>query len=254
MAQAETTFKTPFGRASLSGAPAARWHHCFRTLTLLLCMLHCHAAAGEAPGADPDDLRDRLRFIERSLDDNRDAVHLWQTGWSLVYGTAAAGYLGLAIDSDASDDRVLHLVGALRAASAYALLQRRPHPGREGAAPLRRTRFDSDDDRLAAAEALFAASARRAASRARPARHLRNIAINTGFGLLVWAFGDSDDVLPFTLMGIAGGEAVLLSLPSGSRSDYHAYRRRFASDARPTAGWRLVAVPGGIGFRAPVAF
>jgi hypothetical protein len=217
-------------------------------------MLSFHAAADEAPGPPPDDVNDRLRFIERSLDENRDAVRLWQNGWSLIYGTAAAGYLGLAIDSDASDDRALHLAGALRAASAYALLQRRPHPGRDGAEPLRNTELYSDESRLAAAEALFAASARRAASRGRPARHLRNIALNAGFGALVWAFGDSDDVLPFTLMGIAGGEAVLLSLPSGSQSDYQAFRRRFASDARPTAGWRLVAVPGGIGFRVPVAF
>jgi hypothetical protein len=234
-------------RADAGGLPR-------RLLSASVCLLSFHAAADEAPGPPPGDVDDRLRFIERSLDENRDAVRLWQTGWSLVYGTAAAGYLGLAIDADASDDRALHLVGALRAASAYALLQRRPHPGRDGAEPLRDTEFSSDESRLAATEALFAASARRAASRGRPARHLRNVALNAGFGLLVWAFGDSDDVLPFTLMGIAGGEAVLLSLPSGSRSDYEAYGRRHASAARDRRRWRLVAVPGGIGFRAPVPF
>ena len=70
--------------------------------------------------------------------------------------------------------------------------------------------------------------------------------------MLVWAFGDSDDVLPFTLMGIAGGEAVLLTLPRGSLSDYERYRGRSTSAGRRP--WRLVAVPGGIAIEAPVPF
>jgi hypothetical protein len=211
-------------------------------------------ATSAAEAADPraDEIMQRIEAIERSLDDNRDAVSLWQDGWSLVYGSATAGYLGLAIDADDGDERALHLIGALRAASAYTLLQIRPHPGRYGADPLREGEFDDPQARLAAAEALLAASARRAASRLRPARHLRNLALNAGFGLLVWAFGDSDDVLPFTLMGIAGGEAVLLTLPRESLSDYERYRgRRASAGSRP---WRLVAVPGGIAFEAPVPF
>lgn len=227
-------------------------------LVLGLYLIGWSITAGAEPPVPPTpnlsaiQLSERIDFIERSLDANRDAVSLWQNGWSVIYGSATAGYLGLAVDSDDSDDRALHLAGALRAASAYTLLQLRPHPGRYGADPLRNAEFDTEDARLDAAEALFAASARRAASRGRPARHLRNVAMNLGFGMLVWAFGDSDDVLPFTLMGIAGGEAVLLTLPKGSVTDYDAYRSRHASTSKRP--WRLVAIPGGLAFEAPLPF
>jgi hypothetical protein len=154
---------------------------------------------------------------------------------------ATAGYLGMAIDADDNDDQVLHLIGALRAASAYTLLQRRPHPGRQG-------------DRLRAAEALLEDSARRASERVRPGRHLRNVLLSSGFGALVWAFGDSGDALPFTLLGIAGGEAVLLSLPGGPLRDYEAYRNRYAAAGIRRPAWQLVAVPGGIGIEFPLGF
>lgn len=160
----------------------------------------------------------------------------------------------MAIDADDNDDQVLHLIGALRAASAYTLLQRRPHPGRQGATPLRAASGQTPEDRLRAAEALLEDSARRASERVRPGRHLRNVLLNSGFGALVWAFGDSGDALPFTLLGIAGGEAVLLSLPGGPLRDYEAYRNRYAAAGIRRPAWQLVAVPGGIGIEFPLGF
>jgi len=188
----------------------------------------------------------RLQYLERSLDSSRDSVRLWQDGWTAVYGTAAITYAALAIDTDDSDERVLHALGSLRAVLATTLLTVRPHPGRKGADPVREMAGPSLDQRLARAEKLLQESSRRTRSKRRPARHLRNLIVNLGFGGLVWALGNKDDALPFTLLGIAGGEAVLLSLPEQPQRDLAGYRKRFAGDGTADGRWRLVPRPGGL--------
>ncbi len=203
------------------------------------------------PGAQvvADEIYDeKLAFIEGRLDASRDAVEFWQNGWTTVYGAATVAYTAMALDADNDDDRALNTIGALRAATATGLLMLRPHPGARGADPVRAIPGTSPKDRLAIAEATLRDSARRTASKRRPARHLRNIVVNLAFGGLVWAFGDSGDVLPFTLMGIAGGEAVLLSLPEHPRRDLRDYERRFIKRALGR-NLQLVPRPGGIELR-----
>ena len=65
------------------------------------------------------------------------------------------------------------------------------------------------------------------------------------FGGLILAFGDADDALVSTLMGIAGGEAVLLSSPQGPVSDLAGYRTRFASRGGSGLSWHLAPWRGG---------
>ena len=208
------------------------------SLALILCLI---SAASEA-----SDIKSRLDFLESRLDSSRGSVSLWQDGWTAVYGMAAVTYVGLALDTDDSDKRTLHSVGALRAAVATALLTVRPHPGRRGADPVRALGEAPLAQRLAAAERLLEESAKRTMSKRRPARHLRNVLVNLGFGGLVWALGDKDDALPFTLMGIAGGEALLLSLPEAPRRDLQAYRSRFGSRSARAGSWRLIPHAGGV--------
>lgn len=195
-----------------------------------------------------DNYAERADFIEERLDASRGAVSLWQNGWTAVYGSAAVAYTAMALDADNDDDRALHYIGALRAATASGLLMLRPHPGAQGADPVRARPGVTSQSRLVIAETLLRDSARRTSSKRRPARHLRNVVVNLAFGGLLWALGDSDDVLPFTLMGIAGGEAVLLSLPEQPRRDLHDYERRFK---RGPLGrnLRFVPRPGGIELR-----
>jgi hypothetical protein len=202
--------------------------------------------AAQAVAGEPSD--DKLAFIEARLDASRDAAGLWQNGWTAVYGSAAVAYTAMALDADNDDDRALNTIGALRAATATGLLMLRPHPGARGADPVRAVPGTNPQDRLAIAEAILRDSARRTSSKRRPARHLRNIVVNLAFGGLVWAFGDSGDVLPFTLMGIAGGEAVLLSLPEQPRRDLRDYERRFTKRALGR-NLQFLSRPGGIQFR-----
>lgn len=210
-----------------------------RCLALLLTCLF----TGPAWTADTDD---RLAFIESSLDENQRSVRLWQEGWSTVYTAAAIGYAGMALDANDRDERTVRALGAVRAALAATLLNLRPHPGAAGAEPIRRLGDDSPGDRLAEAERILEASAWRTDSKRRPARHLRNLLVNAGFGAAVWALGDRDDALPFTLMGIAGGEALLLTLPEQPRRDLAEYRQRFGAAGTIARSMTVIPMPGGI--------
>jgi hypothetical protein len=212
-----------------------------RALAILLAI-----TAGWPAFATEDQEARRLEHLEHALDGSRNSVRLWQEGWTTVYGMAAITYAGMALDTEDSDEKVLNGLGSARALLAATLLTLRPHPGRDGADPVRAMQDTSPDRKLAAAERLLRDSVRRTESKRRPGRHLRNILINLGFGGLVWALGEKDDALPFTLMGIAGGEAVLLTLPEQPRRDLQEYRSRYGTRGNDKRAWRFVPQPGGI--------
>jgi hypothetical protein len=204
------------------------------------------ALSGRVTQAGDVDSVERISFIESRLDDGRKVASRWQTGWASVYVGVAAVQGGMALASDNNDDQVVNAVGALRAMAALTLIRLRPDPGRYGADPIRSTGAEGSAGRLQAAEDLLQRSAHHAAQRNSPRRHLLNVGINTFFGGLVWAFGDSNDAIQSTLLGIAGGEAALLTRsrqPLRNRDDY---RSKFAS----RVAWQIVPVAGGIGFQA----
>ena len=211
-----------------------------RTLPVLILLLAI------VPAASASDDQGRLAYLESRLDASRHAIDLWQDGWTAVYTAAAVGYTALAIDTDNHDRRTLRVLGATRAAMAATLLTLRPHPGREGADPVRALPAPTGAERVAAAERILQDSANRTESKRRPGRHLRNILVNAGFGALVWVLGDSSDALPFTLLGIAGGEALLLTMPEQPRRDLADYRRRIGAAPASKRSWSVVPVPGGI--------
>lgn len=211
-----------------------------RILAILAALL---AISNTAWGGEE---RERLAYLEDRLDASRDDIRLWQDGWTAVYTTAAIAYAALAMDTRNSDDRTARTLGAVRAAVAASLLTARPHPGRLGADRVRALREATVQERLAVAEEVLRDSARRTDSKRRPGRHLRNMLVNVGFGALVWALGDRSDALPFTLMGIAGGEALLLTLPEQPRRDLAEYRQRFGPSRPESRSWQIVPVPGGV--------
>jgi hypothetical protein len=190
----------------------------------------------------------RLEFLEARLDAGRDRAALWQNGWSAVYAAVALGQGAYALTRDSTDEQVVNGVGALRAATAFTLLQLRPHPGRQGAAPVRAMTGADDAARLDLAEALLTRSARRAEERFSPRRHLINIGMNLGFGAMICAFGDCSDAPLSILLGIAGGEAALWSLPTRPARDLRDYRRRFGQDSGRVS-WQVLPTPGGLAIR-----
>lgn len=199
-----------------------------------------------APSARGAETEERLAYLESRLDASRDAIHVWQDGWTTVYTGAAFAYAALALDAGNGDDRTVRALGAVRAALAATLLTARPHPGRFGAERIREMGGATARDQLAAAERTLVESARRASTMRSPARHLRNVLVNAGFGALVWVTGDKSDALPFALMGIAGGEALLWTSPQQPRRDLAEYKRKFSAGERLADRWDLAVVPGGI--------
>jgi len=202
-----------------------------------------------AESATDPGLSARLQFLEARLDAGRDRAALWQNGWSAVYAAVALGQGAYAVTRDSSDEQVSNGVGALRAVTAFTLLQLRPHPGRKGAAPVRAMSDADDPARLGAAEALLAHSARRADERFSPRRHLINVGMNLGFGAMICAFGDCSDAPLSVLIGIAGGEAALWSLPTRPAQDLRDYRKRFGPSSGPRVSWQVMPAPGGLAVR-----
>jgi len=192
------------------------------------------------------DTNERIGFIEDRLDGGRKVAARWQNGWSGIYAGVAVVQGGLAFASDDHDDRVVNSVGALRAIAALTLMQKRPDPGRYGADPVRSAGPDGSTERLHAAEKLLRQSAHHAAQRSAPGRHMLNVGINAFFGGLVWAFGDSDDAIQSTLLGIIGGEAALLTRSRQPVKNLDDYSSRFTSRLE----WQVVPVAGGIGIQA----
>ena len=178
---------------------------------LALISLLFVSVSGPAVQAADDANRERIEFIEERLDEGRADAVLWQNGWTSVYAGVALVQGTLAFTSDEHDDRVRNSVGALRAIAALTLMQIRPDPGRHGADPIRSAGPEGSTQRLQAAENLLHLSAHHAAQRNSLRRHFLNVGINTFFGGLIWAFGDSDDAVQSTLLGIVGGEAALLT-------------------------------------------
>jgi len=199
-----------------------------------------------AQSAWGSEAEDRLIYLEDRLDASGDAIRLWQDGWTTVYSGAAFAYAALALDAGNNDDRTVRALGAVRAALAFTLLTAHPHPGRYGADRIRTMTGATIQERLAAAETVLRESARRTRASRSPARHLRNVLVNAGFGALVWATGDKGDALPFALMGIAGGEALLWTMPRQPRRDLADYQRKFRT------GGTLSLVPGGVRFQIAI--
>jgi hypothetical protein len=210
-----------------------------------------------APPAEsaPGDADAREAFLETRLDERRDRIVLWQDGWTGVYGAAFAFHGVRAFTNSDNDDQVANGVAALRALTAMTLMRLRPHPGRDGAEPMRSAGPPGSPQRLAAGEATLAASAHRAGRARTVRRHLANVGANLVFGGMILAFGEPDDALVSTLLGIAGGEAVLFTSPQGPVADLSAYRSRFSHARQGVAwDWRPWAEPGAGGLAVRVRF
>jgi len=207
------------------------------------------AAAAQTAGLSEAEIDARLTFIESRLDAGRRDAALWQNGWRAAYAGVAAVQGTLAFTENKKDDQVANGVGALRAVTAFTLLTLRPHPGSKGADPVRVLTGETRMVRLAAAELLLKRSARRAEERYSPRRHLINIGMNLAFGGMICAFGDCADAPLSVLIGIAGGEAALWTIPTQAVADLQAYRRRFGGQTETRISWQMLPAPGGIQLR-----
>jgi hypothetical protein len=225
----------------------------WRVLALFLIVRAGRAFAGECPttvvGADPTLLRlnvqTRLRFIHERLHNDARHARLWSYSWGAIYS-------GLAVGQFIAAPLVSHASGLdLYVGGGASLL---------GLAPLVLTPLtvmgddksidDSQADfpemgscvSLAKAEKLLVRDAANEAEGRSLLFHGGNIDVNAGIFLIMGAgFGHWTSATISLLTGIATGEIMILTQPTGALDALHAYRT--GDLASPADGTRIAVVP-----------
>ena len=124
-----------------------------------------------------------------------------------------------------------------------------PHPGRIGADPMRAVSGDDRGaklQRLAVGESQLKRVSQRAQKRLRWQRHAGSVALNLVGGAFVAGFGDWDDALISTAVGLVVGEVMIFSSPKAAASNLNDYEQRFAGAPKPDE-WQVTLVPTGMG-------
>lgn len=218
----------------------------YRTIALLLAaMLSCVAIAsaqgGQATGVS--DLDDRLRYLNEGLDDIKRPSQFWQYGWSGFYGLSGVAQLAGAIGEDDNDDAAVFYVGAVKSLGGLTMMLLKPLPVVSQGSELSRLPQETRQqklERLAATERLLEESARRADERYTIKPHLIGLAVNLLGAGAIAAWGDKDDALGATALGIAINEAAIWSQPSAARQSWENYQRKFNGVGRNSIDWRII--------------
>jgi hypothetical protein len=200
----------------------------------------CPAPAGAQPGLIAIDGRERLRWIDDHLDHEAARARWWGRGWAIGIGAAGLGSLA-PVPFVAAGDRVDWYTGAVSAAIGVVPFLVSPLEVTRDAPALRasigtmlETTIDAsprgDDARVCA---LLADAERKLLADAADERwqqgwwiHAGNVAFNTGVLLFLglgyqhWTSG-----LINGISGVAVGEAIILTQPTGARDDASAYGR-----------------------------
>jgi hypothetical protein len=197
------------------------------------------------PSAMSDaELDQRLSFIATRLAGQAPNARYWQYGWTGFYAASAAAQGLLAVDTDDNDDEVNYIVGAVKSSGALAQMLIRPLPAVESSTRLQAMPSESRAERirkLERGEALLRENAARAAGRSGWKRHLIGIGANLVGGAVIAAYGDSDDAVTSTLIGIAVSEANIWTEPSRAADDLRDYRNNaWAGRGSGQTTWHLV--------------
>jgi hypothetical protein len=210
-------------------------------------------AVAETQPAGPElsdgELDSRLAFIETRLERRQPAAKTWQYGWTGFYALSSAGQLYAALDSNDNDDQLTYTVGAVKAAGGLAQVLLNPLSAAGSGERFRALPAASREERLrklADGEAMLEANARRAAERYTWKRHAMGIVGNLLGGVVIAAFGEQDDAVTSTLVGLAVSELTIWTEPAAAAEDLEDYRNgRWSAQAARPGEWRVVATPGG---------
>lgn len=185
----------------------------------------------------------RIAFIEERLDAHRTHAYYWQWGWTGFYG---AGMVVQSLRAGLSEDnehQADYVVSAVKAAGGTARMLLSPHPGRQGADPIRAMGGSSREAKarkLAKAEELLAQNAKVADRRWSTKAHAANVLVNLAGGAIVWGLGAPSDALSATLVGIAVGTANIMSAPWYADKDLVDYQSRFGMRSGRAWDWKIV--------------
>ena len=167
----------------------------------------------------------------------------WQYGWTGFYGISGVAQLAGAIGEDDNDDATVLYVGAVKSLGGLTMMLVNPLPVVRGLDELDLPPQETQQqkvERLAVAERMLQESARRADERYTIKPHLIGLVVNLlGAGAIV-AWGDKDDALGATALGVAINEAAIWSQPSAAQQYWQNYQRQFNVVGANSVDWRIV--------------
>ena len=102
-------------------------------------------------------------------------------------------------------------------------------------------------------ESQLKSASERAQKRLRWQRHAGSVGLNLVGGAFVAGFGDWEDALVSTAVGLVVGEVMIFSSPKAAASNLSDYQQKFAGTAKPD-DWQVTLVPTGMGAAIRVDF
>ncbi len=192
---------------------------------------------------DVPDLEDRLGYLDSGLTDIQRPSNYWQYGWTGFYSISGVAQLAGAIGEDDNDDATVLYVGAVKSLGGLTMMLLHPLPVVRGLDELKRLPQETQQqklERLAATEIMLKESARRANERYTIKPHLIGLAVNLLGAGAIAAWGDKDDALGATALGIAINEAAIWSQPSAAEQHWQNYQRQFNGVGENSIDWRIV--------------
>lgn len=189
------------------------------------------------------DIDDRLRYLNSGLTDVQRPSSYWQYGWTGFYGISGFAQLAGALGEDDNDDATVLYVGAVKSLGGLTMMLLNPLPVVRGLDELNRLPQETQQqklERLAATERMLEESARRADERYTIKPHLIGLVVNLLGAGAIAAWGDKDDALGATALGIAINEAAIWSQPSAARQHWQNYQRQFDGVGANSIDWRIV--------------
>jgi hypothetical protein len=235
----------------------------FASIALVLLLANVAAVRAQETALPDDQVKERLAFITKALEDGQPSARRWWYGWIAGYSAGAVTMGVLAAtdwksepDADNSFAQDM-LVGSATFALGVAGLLIDPFTPAKAATKLRPLPETSAAERLAKlkrAEELLRESARREKSGRSLTTHLLNAGVNAAAGVVTVAAFDrpaTDGLVTFAI-----GEAISLlnifSQPMRATRDLKRYEAGFPAPAAansPRLTWSLGVFPGGISFR-----
>jgi hypothetical protein len=191
----------------------------------------------------------RLAFLEERLDAGENYSKYWQWGWTGGYSLGIIIGTAQAIDTNNDKKRANYIVTAVKGAIGTSRMVFFPHPGRNGADPMREIPGDSREaklERLEKGEETLQRVAKRAEQRTNWKSHAANVALNAAGGAFIFGFGRDKDAGISMGIGVAVGTTQILSAPKRGIQDLEDYQTRFDMKTSSRVDWMIVPTMGGV--------
>jgi hypothetical protein len=213
-------------------------------------------------GLSDSELDARLAFLEERLDDGENYAKYWQWGWTGGYAIGIAVGVGKSITccsnkksgpansvkEKRNEQRVTHIVTAVKGVIGTSRMLLMRHPGRHGADAMRAIEGDSRDaklERLAKGEEILQDVAKSAERRWSWKAHAGNIGLNLAGAGFIFGFGRESDAWESLGIGIGVGTVQILSAPKRGIQDLDDYETRFGMKTANRFNWSIVPTMSG---------